>query len=137
MQKAKVKSLRDLAEKADVSPSAITRLVHGDGDSRPATIENVAEVLGIEESQIAALSGREWGGLYLPPDEVAFLNPRLQDVITELIRSLAEATRMNSDWVRDEADDNVHPITRAIEQMDEHAKKAARRRAPKRPDQPL
>ena len=73
-------TLKDIAERANVSAATVDRVIHGRGNSRPETIERIRKAideLGYRPNRAAAqlVRGRAWKiGVMLPSTPVGFLD---------------------------------------------------------------
>jgi hypothetical protein len=83
-----VPSIRALAEQADVAPETVRRMVWGERVPDPATVQAVAEALGVDSRKVADWVGqvRSVRRPYQAPSEANLLNDDEQDAITQLIR---------------------------------------------------
>ena len=112
---AGMSSLRQLAAKAEVSPSAVTRLVHQDGASEEETVRAIAAALRTSATKIRKLAGLPEGTerTFEIPPEADRLSPRQQRAIQELIVAIAEsrpaATSIASAKSRTRADRDRQP----------------------------
>ncbi len=83
-------SWNQLASKAGITTSALTRLATGKTTAKPSTVRAVAEALRVRPEVVSSWisAGREVRGPYVPPDEAHLLTDRQRDALTELIRSM-------------------------------------------------
>ena len=82
-------TLKDIAERANVSAATVDRVIHGRGNSRPETIERIRRAideLGYRPNRAAAqlVRGRAWRiGVMMPATPISFLDG-LADAIPDL-----------------------------------------------------
>lgn len=99
-----ISSLRHLAREADVAPTSVSRLVHGDGESADATIHAIAEVLGVDLPTMYRLAGQgaPEAAPYVPPAEANRLTARQRRAIDDLIRAITAGREDEDDATQTE-----------------------------------
>jgi len=85
-------SMRQLAERAEVTTTTVTKMIFGERRTDPETVATVAEILGVNPVEVSewAHQARTVRASYRVPSEVHLLSGREQAAISELIRAIAE-----------------------------------------------
>lgn len=85
-------SARDLAAKASVAPSTITRLFAGESSPTEDTLTAVADALGISVLKVRRIAGRPVGESdpFVLPPEANRLDRRQRAAVVEIVRLLLE-----------------------------------------------
>jgi transcriptional regulator with XRE-family HTH domain len=116
MQPRGLDSARDLATKAGVAPSTITRLIFGDGDAGEDTVAAVAVALGLSVTRVRRLAGLPAGEdrpFVLPP-EANRLDRRQRAAVVEIVRLLLEGSQAATVTSLSAATDRPSPETRGL-----------------------
>lgn len=89
MEPKRLRSLRDLARKLEVSPQTASRLVHGEQTSRD-TIEAAAELLQISPERIRAMRNEEPLPPFRLPPEADQLGQQQRAAVVAVVRAMLE-----------------------------------------------
>lgn len=91
-------SMSELAKRVGVTPTTIIGMIFGDRHTDPATVADVADVLGVDVRTVSAQVGqaRTVRDPYRVPDEVHLLPSGVQAALTRLIKAIAEESVGNA-----------------------------------------
>jgi transcriptional regulator with XRE-family HTH domain len=86
-------SQRDLADKLELAPATISRLLHETSTPQEKTLEKIAEYTGLPVTDVRRMAGRAEGdsAQFTLSEEANQLNLRERALVCELIRVLLEA----------------------------------------------
>ena len=92
-------SWTQLAARAGVSVSAVTNMVNGRTAAKPATVQRVADALGVRPEVVSGWLGapRPVRGPYVPVEESALLSEQEREALDNLIRAIARGRAEESD----------------------------------------
>lgn len=92
-------SWTQLAARARVSVSAVTNMVNGKTAAKPATVQKVANALGVRPEDVSQWLGapRPVRGPYVPAAESALLSDSEREALDNLIRAIARGRTEESD----------------------------------------
>lgn len=88
-------SARDLAVAVEVSPSSITRLIHGEQTSEE-TIGRVAQRLGISADRVRELRGKPRPNPFTLDEEADRLSPTQRAAVRSVVRAMLEGSEEQS-----------------------------------------
>jgi hypothetical protein len=93
MEKKKIRSLRWLAEQAELPHTVVTRAIHGDAIPSPETVEALASFLELPLAEVYSLLGQDVSpeaAKWDPPGESALLSSEQREILEKLIKVMVK-----------------------------------------------